>query len=81
MVALNTFSMFSNKFTFKKYLKIRKFLCITRWIANLVAIFAICHFKFYEVAIVMAIIMLVSAITDVVFFVFIEKLISENKGE
>ena len=76
--ALNFFVIFSNKISLEKFFKIRKKLCIARWIANLIAVLGILAFKLYGIAIIMGCLMLYCAIMDIIFNCFIEKIISKK---
>ena len=79
MAALNFFVLLSNRISIEKFFKIRKKLCIARWIANLIAVLGIFYFKLYDVALFMAGMMFYCAIMDIIFNVFLEKIISNKK--
>ena len=79
MAFLIFFVLFSNKISIEKFFKIRKKLCIARWIANLIAILGILYFELYEIALFMGSMMLYCAIMDVIFNGFLEKIISNKK--
>ena len=78
MAATNFFILFSNKISVEKFYKIRKYLCIIRWIANLIAVLGIFYFKIYEVAMAMAGLMLYCAIEDIIYLKFIKLIISQK---
>lgn len=78
MAATNFFVLLSNKISIETFYKIRKTLCIIRWIANLIATIGIVYLKEYDIAMLIAIIMLFCAITDIIFLFFIKKLISKR---
>ena len=79
MAALNFFALFSNKLTVEKFFKIRKKLCVARWIANLIAVIGIFYFKQYKIATIMGVLMLYGAIEYIIFGYFLEKIISNKK--
>lgn len=79
MTATNIFTLFHNKFSVEKFYRIRKLLSIVRWITNLIAVLGIFYFEFYEIAIIMAGLMLYCAIEDIIVLIVLKKIISKNK--
>jgi len=77
MIALEFYALFSKRFPMENFFKIRKWFAVIRYVINFIAVIIICYFKFYDIALIVAIIMFSCVINDILFYI-IEKCISKK---
>lgn len=79
IVILQVVAICSKRISIELFFKIRTKLAKTRWISNLIAIIVLLSIELYDIAIIYAFLMLITAGIDVIFY-YLKKILNENKG-